>query len=224
MQKLSFQKHPIHNLFTTILLLGGGLFAAAGLTSCENFLNGGSVRQEIEDAIAYNNAKEITVQLYANEGTGSTLPSGNYTAKQGYDFEISFSENPAYSFIKWTAVLKDDSAVEVTEGITFEDKNSPVTKVKITNDTDPIKIIPLCVKRIEVSGEPSPRYEPLGVSRDRSISVSFTKALAESSFFFDENEIPSGAEIKTNAEGKIWAYVYENQTYLKNITITNIMF
>ena len=222
MIKFFSKNQSVHSLLITILLFGMGLFAAAGLTSCENFLNGGSVRQEIEEAIAYSNAKEITVQLYANEGTGSTLPSGNHTAKQGYAFEISFSENPAYSFIKWTAVLKDDSAVEVTEGITFEDKNSPVTKVKITNDTDPIKIIPLCEKRIEVSGEPSPRYEPLGVSRDRSISVSFTKPLAESSFFFDENEIPSGAEIKTNAEGKIWAYVYENQTYLKNITITNI--
>lgn len=185
-------------------------------------MNGGEVRQEIEEAIAYSNAKEITVQLYANEGTGSTLPSGNYTAKQGYAFEISFSENPAYSFIKWTAVLKDDSAVEVTEGITFDDIKSPVTKVKITNDTDSIKIIPVCEKRIEVSGEPSPRYEPLGVSRDRSISVSFTKPLAQNCFFFSEVEIPSGAEIKTNAEGKIWAYVYENQTYLKNITITNI--
>ncbi len=160
--------------------------------------------------------------LSAQEGTGSTLPSGNYTAKQGYDFEISFSENPAYSFVKWTAVSRTDSKTEITDGITFEDKYSSVTKVKITNLSDSIKIVPLCEKRIEVYGEPNPRYEPIGVSRDRSITVNFTKELAVENFFFDETEIPADAEeIKKDEEGKIWAYVYEGQTYLKNVSITN---
>lgn len=160
--------------------------------------------------------------LSAQEGTGSTLPSGNYTAKQGYDFEISFSENPAYSFVKWTAVSRTDSKTEITEGITFEDEKSPVTNVKITNLSDSIKIVPLCEKRIEVYGEPNPRYEPIGVSRDRSITVNFTKELAVENFFFDETEIPADAEeIKKDEEGKIWAYVYEGQTYLKNVSITN---
>ena len=50
-------KNKISSFFLiTILLLGGGL-AAIGLTSCENFLNGGDVKQEIEDAIAFNNAQ-----------------------------------------------------------------------------------------------------------------------------------------------------------------------
>lgn len=160
--------------------------------------------------------------LSAQEGTGSTLPSGNYTAKQGYDFEICFSENPAYSFVKWTAVSRTDSKTEITEGITFEDEKSPVTNVKITNLSDSIKIVPLCEKRIEVYGEPNPRYEPIGVSRDRSITVNFTKELAVENFFFDETEIPADAEeIKKDEEGKIWAYVYEGQTYLKNVSITN---
>ncbi len=104
MKNCSSKFHSIHNFLTTILLLSACLFAVAGLTSCENFLDGGDVKREIEDAIAYNNAKQVTVLLSAQEGTGSTLPNGNYTAKQGYDFEISFSENPAYSFVKWTAV------------------------------------------------------------------------------------------------------------------------
>ncbi len=222
MKNCSSKFHSIHNFLITILLLGGGLFAAAGLASCENFLDGGDVKREIEDAIAYNNAKQLTVLLSAQEGTGSTLPSGNYTAKQGYDFEISFSENPAYSFVKWTAVSRTDSKTEITDGITFEDKYSSVTKVKITNLSDSIKIVPLCEKRIEVYGEPNPRYEPIGVSRDRSITVNFTKELAVENFFFDETEIPADAEeIKKDEEGKIWAYIYEGQTYLKNVSITN---
>ncbi|MBO7583475.1 MAG: hypothetical protein J6T20_06765 [Treponema sp.] len=37
-----------------------------------------------------------------------------------------------------------------------------------------IRLIPKCEERIAVAVEPSPRYESLGVSRDRSITVEFT--------------------------------------------------
>ena len=190
--------------------------------SCENFLTGGAVKTEIEDKIAYNNAKEISVLIKPEEGTGSTVPSGNHIAKKGYNFDVSFSENPAYSFIKWKAVTADKAQSPVTEGVVFENASSPVTKVKITNDTVAIRIIPECAERIAVSGEPSPRYDPLGVSRDRTISVTFTKSLAESNFIFTEEEIPAGALVKKDDNESVWAYTFEGQTYLKNISITNI--
>ena len=222
MKSISFKNHPVHNLFSTILLLGGGLFAAAGLTSCENFLNGEDVKKQIEEEIAYNNAKEISVLVQAQEGTGSTVPSGNYTAKQGYFFDISFSENPAYSFLEWVAVSKDNPEQIITEGVTFENAASAVTKVKISNDSVAIRLIPKSEERIAISGEPSPRYDPLGVSRDRSITVSFTKEVSEDSFIFEASEIPEGAQTKRDSNGRIWAYIYENQTHLKNVSITNI--
>ena len=150
------------------------------------------------------------------------MPGGNYKAKQGYDFEISFSENPAYSFVKWIAVEKDNPTVEITSGVEFENATEPNTKVKILNDTVAIRLIPFSSERIAVSGEPSPRYDPLGVSRDRSISVSFTKNLSEASFIFSPDEVPAGAESRTDSEGNIWSYTYEGQTYLKNVSITNI--
>ncbi len=200
----------------TLLFLSLFLFS-----SCENFLSGLDTRDEIVNTIAYNNAKEITVLVQPEEGTGSTVPGGNYKAKQGYEFEINFSENPAYSFINWKAVAKDNPSVEIESGVEFENATEPNTKVKITNDSVAIRLIPFAAERIAVSGEPSPRYDPLGVSRDRSISVSFTKALSKSSFIYAENEIPAGAETKTDDDGKIWAYTYEGQTYLKNISITN---
>ena len=98
----------------------GALICIAVLTSCENFLRGGEIKQEIEDAIAYNNAKEISVLIQPEEGTGSTVPSGNHKAKKGYNFEVSFSENPAYSFIKWKAVTADKAQTPVTNGVIFE--------------------------------------------------------------------------------------------------------
>lgn len=220
MQKLSFQKHPIHNLFTTMLLLGG-LFAAAGLTSCDNFLNGGDVKQEIEDAIAYNNAKEITVLIQPEEGTGTTVPAGKYTVKQGYNYEVSFTESAAYSFKKWIAVSKENPSKIITDGVSFTDETSPKTKFKITNDTTDIRLIPQCIERIAVAREPSPGYSSTGVSRNSPIHVDFTKALNPASFIFKESEIPSGAEVKKDDKGNIWAYTIEDETFFKNVKITD---
>ena len=205
-------------------VLGGALLCVASLlfSSCENFLNGTDTRDEIIDTIAYNNAKEITVLVQPEEGTGSTVPSGNFKAKQGYDFEVSFSENPAYSFVRWIAVEKENPSKEVSAGVVFEDAEAPATKVKISDDSVAIRLIPYSMERIAVSGEPSPRYDPLGVSRDRSISVSFTKPLSPSCFIFQENEIPVEAQTRKDADGNIWSYSFDGQTYLKNISITNI--
>lgn len=202
-------------------IFAGALIVLCLFASCDNFLNSGAIKEEIQNTIAYNNASEIQILIQPVEGTGSCVPTGNNKVKKGYDFEISFSENPAYSFIKWTAVTNDNAAKAVTEGIEFEDATSPKTKVKISNDTVALRLLPVCEERIAVSGEPSPRYDTLGVSRDRSISVSFTKPLAESSFIFEESEVPAGAQRKKDFDGKIWAYTFEGKTYLKNVSITN---
>ena len=202
-------------------IFAGALIVLCLFASCDNFLNSGAIKEEIKNTIAYNNASEIQILIQPVEGTGSCVPTGNNKVKKGYDFEISFSENPAYSFIKWTAVTNDNAAKAVTEGVEFEDETSPKTKVKISNATVALRLLPVCEERIAVSGEPSPRYDTLGVSRDRSISVSFTKPLAESSFIFEENEIPAGAQVKKDFDGKIWAYTFEGKTYLKNVSITN---
>ena len=52
--------------------------------------------------------------------------------------------------------------------------------------------------------------------------MSFTKPLAESSFIFAEKEIPEGASVKKDENGKIWAYTLNGETFLKNISITNM--
>ena len=214
-------KRPLFKHFaTTILLLGGGLAALTSLASCKNFLNAGEVKKEIEEAIAYNNAKEITVLIQSQEGTGSTVPSGNHKAKQGYDFEISFSEASGYCFEKWIAVSKDDPTKIITDGIIFTDEKSPKTKVKITNDTIPLRLIPQCAERIAVSGEPSPQFNQSGVGWDRSIYVEFTKELSAQSFIFAASELPQGAEPVYDSNNLIYAYTLEGQTYFKNISIT----
>ena len=62
----------------TLKLIGGGLLLCIvnllSLTSCENFLNGESVKEEIVDTIAYNNAKDISISLSCKEEMGIILP------------------------------------------------------------------------------------------------------------------------------------------------------
>ncbi len=211
-----FIKNPLVSFF------GGLVFCFVFFASCDNFLNGENLRAEFEQKIAYNNATEISILIQPEEGRGSTVPAGNTKIKKGYDFEVSFSENPAYCFIKWTAVTNDKAATPVIDGVVFEDATSPVTKVNITNETTAIKLLPVCEKRITVSDlSLSPSYNAAGESWNSPIHAEFTKAVNPESFIFDVKEIPEGAQTKTDDKGNIWAYILEKQTYFKNITITD---
>lgn len=206
-------------LFNRFIITFLSLIILLNLSSCKNFFEGSEILDELNDTIKYLNASNVTLVISPEEGTGSTIPYGNYDAKIGYPFEIKFNENSAYKFIKWVAVDVNEGT-DLTNIVQFENINDYTTTVTITENKE-IRIYPLCEKRIELSTEPSPRYEPNGVSRDRSITVEFTKAPASNCFIFSENEIPSGAEKITNSEGQIWAYKLGGYTYLKNISITN---
>ena len=214
------EKSSVQKLYNYYTFVRGGLAALTSFASCDNFLNASQVKKEIEDAIAYNNAKEITVLIQSQVNTGSTLPSGNHIAKQGYEFEISFSEAQGYSFEKWIAVSKENPDQTITDGVIFTDAASPKTKVKITNDKIPLQIIPQCTSRIAVSGEPSPQYNQNGVGWNRSIYVEFTKELSPASFIFAASELPQAAEPVYDSNNQIYAYTLEGQTYFKNLSIT----
>lgn len=209
-------KKSLFKVIATILLTGGVLT----LTACDHFLQGPDVKNEILNAIAYNDAKEIPVLIQSQVNTGTTVPSGNHTAKQGYDFEISFTEASEFSFEQWIAVAKDNPDQIITEGVIFADQKASKTKVRILNDTIPLCLIPKCTDRITLSVEPTPRFDSAGVGRDRSIVVEFTKELSEQSFIFSESELPKDAVPVKDSAGDIWAYTKDSQTFLKNITIT----
>jgi hypothetical protein len=212
-------KKSLNSALLRFLMMGGVLVCIV-FTACENFLDGAVFKKSVEKEIEWEKAESLSVLVTPEEGTGSTVPFGNYDCKLGYFFEVSFTENYSYSFIKWAAVSADNLSEEI-EGVLFEDASSPKTTVKFARPIANVRILPVCSQRIAVSGEPSPRYEPNGVARDRSISVTFTKELSEENFIFQPEELPQGAAAKTDDDGKIWAYVSGNQTFLKNISITN---
>ena len=190
------------------------------ITSCENFLKGQETRDQIENQLKYNNAPERTILIMAEPGTGTCNPSGNQTVKQGYPFDVSFFEEKGWSFAKWQVVYKDNPKKEIPQKLVkIEDPSAKETKITI-NTSAAVKIIPVCIQRIYVLPEPIPRYSAEGVSRESSISVEFSVAPSSSSFIFEENEIPTGAQKQKDEEG-IWAYTLDDQTFFKNISITD---
>ena len=215
MKKL-FEKKRFAKHLSNVL---GGVLICFALSACENFLNGGSLKQQLTDDLAYARAKSISVLIQAEEGTGTVVPAGKYTAKQGYPFEVSFTESSVYSFKRWKAVYKDNPNTELENGVEFENCNEIKTNVTILKDSSIIQIVPECTERIAVS-DSKPVYTSEGVSRDRPIIVEFSKEPDANSFIFSKEEVPSGADIIKNEDDEIYAYVHGGQTNFKNIKIT----
>ena len=216
---------------TKFLVITSSFLTLFTFISCRNFMNSKEVRKEIEDAIAEANAPKIEVTITSNEGTGSTIPYGIYQAKMNYPFSVSFTENSKYCFNEWKAVYLEDGK-PATDKVIFEDSNSLTTKVTVQTKSE-IKIYPEVIERIAIQGEPSPRYEPNGVSRDRAILVRFTKPLDPACFIFTNEELellPENAIPNKTLEGEkevVYSYTIPEEdgitstTYFKNISITN---
>ena len=77
------------------ILLTGGVF-----TSCENFLNGEKIKEEIEEQIALANAPAFPIQIDGTKGKFS--PSkGSYPLKVTQSMNISFESDTDFGFIRW---------------------------------------------------------------------------------------------------------------------------
>ena len=91
--------------------------------SCENFLQGEEVKEEITKAIEYNNAQAYTINVEALDGSGKikTPAAGEVTKKVTDVFTIRFEPAEDHKFIKWEAIVKGMSTGEkASDYIEFE--------------------------------------------------------------------------------------------------------
>ena len=186
----------------TLKLIGGGLLLCIvnllSLTSCENFLNGESVKEEIVDTIAYNNAKDISISLSCKEEMGIILPENTVSGKLGYNIELQFIPNTSNYAVKnpeglFEAVSHKDNSVSRSDCVEFTsieqsaaDKKDGIyrAKVKVKNDAGDILIRPssaACVLLPKNTGI-SPENDSKGVDQDTKIKITFNKALNPESF------------------------------------------
>ena len=151
-------------------------------TSCDNFLQGTDVKEEITKSIEYNNAPSYAINVEALAGTGTikTPATGEVTKKVTDTFTIRFEPAENHKFIKWEAVVKGMSTGEkAADYITFEDSESLETKVTFKKaSSKTIVLRPVCPEYISVK-EFNLSAADKAYPKDSTVILTFNKPIAE---------------------------------------------
>lgn len=164
-------------------------------SSCENFLKGSDTKAELDQAIAYANAKEVNVSLSCKEEMGTIFPQPTYQARLDFEFEVQFIPNTDnYIVTDASSILKAVSRINEEESRAdcveftpveqnYEDKKAGLyrVKVKIVKYADDIKLIPACPAVPKIK-DIYPPYNPAGYNQDTVIKITFSKAVDPQSF------------------------------------------
>ena len=170
--------------------------------SCENFLNGQDVKEQIEEAIAYNNAMSSTLIFRAANNEVDFLTGNEKICRLGYTVDIQFSVNSNdYKFHNLEAVSLIDKTesradyVEFTDIGTDTEKNNGIYKIriKLLKQADDILIRPVCVLIPRVK-QITPAYSKDGYQQDTSITIEFNKAINTQTFDPNCISIKNGEE------------------------------
>lgn len=111
--------------------------------SCENFLKGADIKQQLDDAIEIANSQPVTISVNVEKGSGSV----NYTvlsAKKKYTFNLEFTPAASWQFIKWE-VFDHITGQKIDDAIEFENPASPNTKITVLNAQENLEIRPVCL-------------------------------------------------------------------------------
>ena len=136
------------------LLLGLILIAPALFTSCDNFLHGSDVKQQLEELIAYENAMTHNFFVKSDSRMGSFLTDGKNSCKLGFTTELQFNLNKddyiLHGFEAVNVNAEDQSrsdCVNFTINKAESDEQRGIYKVsvKLLKPVDDILIRPVCV-------------------------------------------------------------------------------
>lgn len=175
----------------------GGVFVCIVmllLTSCENFLKANQVKSEIEESIEIANSSPILYHIIADKDSGTVSPS-QATLKKKQSVNLLFTPAEGWNFICWEA-LDRTTGEPVPNAIKFENPQKFETKATILNPRQNLMIHPKCnlvPKVIDIS----PRFDNSGCDQDRTIEITFNKALDTQIFDFSTISIttPEGTEL-----------------------------
>lgn len=156
--------------------------------SCENFLKGEQVKNQIQDYLSYNNAPVSLILLKSDSEKGEFLSGGEKTVKVGYASEVQFSANlENYIFKGLKAVVKGDEKQSRNDCVEFsiieqdEKKGIYKIRIKLLKQKDDILIIPDCIALPKVTAV-TPSLSPSGINQDETITISFNKNMNQNSY------------------------------------------
>ncbi len=188
-------------IFCTVILFAAFLFA-----SCANFIKSKEVKKELEDIIAYNNAKIVPVNLSCDKEMGSIYPQGSYEAHLGFAFEVQYVPNAENYIIDAESTIfeavsriTDESRSDCVEIIpveqSIEDKRVGLyrAKVKVVKASDDIMLRP-CPVLVPKVVDIFPPNNASGYPQDSTIRITFNKSVDPESFgYFSCIKIQNGS-------------------------------
>ena len=128
--------------------MGGVLIIAAlTLTACDNFLDAKETCNQIQSAIAYNNASSYRILVTAEKDSGIIRKpiTGEVSKKVTDTFDIKFEPNDDFSFMGWNAYSEQlQQNEDINDYIEFEDSKAPETKVTLKKALNGIVIMAVC--------------------------------------------------------------------------------
>lgn len=216
---------------------GGGL--AAFFTSCQNFLDGKEIKDEIENQIAYANAQSYTIRVEAQAGSGVVKsPAGGSVSKKVTDtFTVGFDPLTDFAFIRWK-IMDAASETEIPNGAyiniaSLTDSETQCTFQNPPEDGMELVLVPVLAERPQIiSNFPSTS----GMLKDSVIQVLFDSDMDPFSIYYTEDELKqmknSGVTDEdflprideTNPIDSNNHYGYKDasgEIFFKNITMTN---
>ncbi|MBR1536508.1 MAG: hypothetical protein IJ630_06190 [Treponema sp.] len=197
--------------------------------SCDNFMDSSLFQSGLETKIDYENSSSHIVFVNSLEGTGSFIQGGGtQNLKKSDSFDVEFSVNSSFKFIKWIAVDRNDTTITRDSYIKFSDSGALKTTVTLLDECDDILIRPYCQSYLTIS-DFLPEYRETGVGFNSDIKITFSDYIDEASFSFTDDEI-SALDVDdedllkaTTFDGKEYCYGYikNYKTYFKNIDISS---
>ena len=182
------QKKSSNQFFKFLLLAFFIILPVFYFSSCKNFLDAQTVKQEIIEYIEYCNATECTLYISQDSSTGVFLSSAKQKCRVGYTTELQVTVNRSnYVFQTLDAVSINDLSVSRLDCLEFrtetidEEKGIYKIIIKLLKEAHDILLCPVCSLIPKITGV-TPAIETSGCEQDLEIKVTFNKEMDKESF------------------------------------------
>lgn len=167
------------------LLCVSCLLIAVLFSSCENFLNGGDLKSNLDNALAYANAKICRIRL--DSDAGNWLTGSPVECKVGYETTVEYKLKGAddvftvesFKVINWNTKAEVNDCIDFID-ISEKDKIYTV-KIKLLKESENLAIIPN-LKSIPYITSVYPEYTGSGVYLNTEVRFELSEAAKSISF------------------------------------------
>ena len=191
------------------------------LVSCDNFMNGSGIQDQLDQMIDRANAESFTLVVSNDTTMGSFLSSGDKTCQVGYTIEVQFNvKKDVYVYKGLKAVSKSDDTKTMGDYVEFSaiDRDDArgiyKTSIKLLSGSNDILIVPECEPVPNII-EMTPEYNYEGEQQDTTISFKFNKPVTSTG----EIEYLKTAITITDLDGESLAQYFGNPYFSADSTI-----